>query len=161
MAQNQKPTTLVGDILDDLIEAPFRGVGMIRRSAKRGKDNPILAEFKALAGQLVAVAAGVTAAKMGLESLASDPQTLPTFIKAGAMIVGGILGGNVPPVLMAYSNRLDFRMGIQQRRIDKDKPPEAYGYSSERDFIAWPKLWARRPPDNPPGPPRNEPWWYP
>ncbi len=159
MTQNNKPASRIGDFIEDVIEAPFRGVGMIYRDAKRQQDKPIVAAFKAVGGQLVAVAIGGALLKAVAEGVVNDPQTLPTFIKAGAAIVGGILTGNVRPVYMAWSNRLDYRTGLRGR-FDKDKPPEVYGYSRDKDFIAWPKTWASRPPDNPPGPPRNEPWWH-
>ncbi len=162
--ENEKPTGFKDkaiNLFGDMVEAPFRGVGMIYRDAKRQQDKPIVAAFKAAGGQLLAVAIGAIALKTGVEAVASAPQTLPTFIKAGAAIVGGIISGNVRPVYMAWTNRLEYRNGIRAGRFGNDKPPEVYGYSSAKDFIAWPSTWANRPPDNPPGPPRHEPWWHP
>lgn len=147
-------------ILGDMVEAPFRGIGMIYRSAKRAKDKPIVAAFKAIGGQLVAVTAGATALGLGLESLASNPQTLPTFMKAGAAIVGGIVGGNVPPLFMAGSNRLDFRT-IWQHNHEKFSSEEqalhVTGYKLQ-DFAAWPRFreWSRK--RQPEHPWHNKPW---
>lgn len=147
-------------LVEDMIEAPFRGVGMLHRNAKRDKNHPMVAAFKALAGQLVTVALGAGLAKAGVEGLVSDPQTLPIFIKAGAAIVGGILGGNVVPLYMAGGNRLDFR-GIWQRNHEKfsseEQALQVTGYKLQ-DFAAWPRFreWSRK--RQPEHPWHNKPW---
>lgn len=151
-------------ILEDMVEAPFRGVGMIYRNAKRNQDKPIVAAFKAVGGQLVAVVAGVTALNLGVESLAnavgSSPETLPSFIKTGAAIVGGVLGGNMAPLFMAPSNRHGFRSLWQhnhEKFSSEEQALQVTGYKLQ-DFAAWPRFreWSRK--RQPEHPWHNKPW---